>query len=345
MGVRVGFLGAGFVADIHSRLLDGSGRRFVRAGVYDPNPGRAERFSSSTATPLCASEEEVLERSDAVYVCTWTCEHPRLVEDAAARGLAVFCEKPLARSLGEASAMVDAVAEAKIVNQVGLVLRFSPAFCWMRHLVSDPASGRVMSVVYRDDQYMPIQGMYNSTWRADPAKAGGGTLLEHSIHDVDLIEWIAGPISEVSARSHSFHGIEGIEDAVAASFSLGHGGVGTLVSVWHDMLTRPGCRHVEVICENLWCELDGNDWFGPVRWVRSGEDTKSLEGGELAARVWELGLAAANPDAEFLAAVEEGRTSGPDFCTALRAHVVVDAAYRSARRSGAPVTVPPPAAD
>jgi predicted dehydrogenase len=342
MTLRIGFLGAGFIAELHSKMLDGTGTPFVRAGVYDPDTARAERFAEASGTPLRASEEEVIESSDAVYVCTWTSEHARLVEASAARGVAVFCEKPLARDLNEAAGMARVVAEAGVVNQVGLILRFSPAFCWLRHLVSDPASGRVMNVVYRDDQYLPVQGMYGSTWRADRTKAGSGTLLEHSIHDIDLIEWIAGPVARLSARSSSFHGIEGIEDSVAISFSLAGGGVGTLASVWHDMLERPGSRHVEVICERLWCELDGNDWFGPVRWVRAGEVARCLEGGELADRVWKTGLAAVNPDAEFLAAAEEGRPAAPDFTAALRAHAVVDAAYRSAEKDGSPVTVEPP---
>jgi predicted dehydrogenase len=52
-----------------------------------------------------------------------------------------------------------------------------------------------MNVVFRDDQYLPTQGVYASTWRADAALAGSGVLLEHSIHDLDLLEWL-------SARSH-----------------------------------------------------------------------------------------------------------------------------------------------
>ena len=61
--------------------------------------------------------------------------------------------------------MAAAAGGAGIVNQVGLVLRFLPAMNWLRHLVTNLDGGRVMSVVFRDDQYIPIQGMYGSTWR------------------------------------------------------------------------------------------------------------------------------------------------------------------------------------
>ena len=79
----------------------------------------------------------------------------------------MFCEKPLAVNLAAATAMTDAVARAGVTNQVGLVLRHSPSFRWLHHQVSDPAAGPLMNVVFRDDQYLPIQGLYGSTWRAD----------------------------------------------------------------------------------------------------------------------------------------------------------------------------------
>jgi predicted dehydrogenase len=208
----------------------------------------------------------------------------------------------------------------------------------MRHLLTAPASGRVMGVVFRDDQYLPVQGMYGSTWRADPATAGSGTLLEHSIHDVDMIEYLVGPVASISAHTAYFHGLAGIEDAVTASFTLAGGGVGSLVSVWHDVLERPSLRRVETLSERLWCALEG-DWFGPVRWVRSGEAEQVLEGAALVAAVREQGLVVDNPDVDFVDAVAAGRPATPDFNTAVRAHELVDAAYRSAAAGGAPVAI------
>ena len=339
MSIRVGFLGAGFIANVHASLLR-SCDVVSWAGVYDTDRSRAEAFAAKTGGRVCGDENEVLAGCDAVFICTWTSEHARLVEMAADRGLAIFCEKPLATDLAGATRMAEIVRRAGVVNQVGLVLRFSPAFCWLRTLIADDASGRVMSVMFRDDQYIPLQGMYKSTWRGDVSRAGAGTLLEHSIHDVDIIESLVGPIATVSGLSAEFHGIAGIEDAVTLSMSFANGAVGSLLSVWHDVLERESSRHVEVICENLWCSIETDDWWGPVRWQRANHDAGRLEGRELGEKVWSAGLAPVNPDQGFLDAVTEGRTLGPDFESALRAHVVVDAAYRSAAQGGIPVTVP-----
>lgn len=339
MTVRVGFLGGGFIAHHHGKMLHTSGADAAIVAVHDPDAAKAEAFAARSGAAVVASEAEVIERSDAVYVTTWTSEHPRLVAEVAAAGKAVFCEKPLATSVSEALDMVEAVRRAGVTNQVGLVLRESPSFNLLRYLVRRPESGRVMAVVFRDDQYIPIQGQYASTWRSDPSKAGAGTLLEHSIHDLDIIEWFAGPILDVAGRTAHFHGIEGIEDLAVANLALASGGVVTLTSVWHDILSRPSLRRVEVLCERAMYVLEG-DVFGPVRWTLDtrdgGTDEGSVEGDELVAMLHTHGIRPRNPDQAFVEAVAAGGPADPDFDAALRAHVLAEAIYRSASDAAGP---------
>jgi predicted dehydrogenase len=336
--VRVGFLGAGLIATYHSKMLRHSGEDVQWTGVFDPDADRAATFASATGATICPSEDAVLDGCDAVYICTWTSEHPRLVARAAERGIAVFCEKPLAVDAVSARAMADQVHSAGIVNQVGLVLRSSPAFLWMRELVSDPASGRLMNVIFRDDQYIPVQGMYSSTWRGDRTKAGAGALLEHSIHDIDMLEFVCGPIRSVGARTGEFHRLPGIEDTLASTIEFENGAVGSLASIWHDVLERPSLRRVEIFCERMWCALEG-DWFGPVTWQRSGQAQASLESDALVEQVAALDVAPANPDGAFVRAVRDHTPAHPDFAVAVRAHDVVDAMYRSAADGGIPTAV------
>jgi predicted dehydrogenase len=351
--VRVGFLGAGFIAAYHAGMLAAAGDRAAIVAVHDLDHDRATRFAERHGAEVAASADEVLAAVDAVYVTTWTAAHRSLVEAAAAAGVAVFCEKPLATTAADAAAMVAAVEAAGVVNQVGLVLRDSPSFLLVRHLVQRSEAGRLMTIVFRDDQFIPIQGLYASTWRADAAKAGAGTLLEHSVHDLDLLEWIGGPVAEVSARTRSFHGIEGIEDLAVATLSYEGGAVGSLTSVWHDVLARPSMRHVEVLCERAHVVLEG-DALGPVRWTYQLDDGASVpglpgpsgavEGDGLRALLADLALAPRNPDVAFIEAVASGAAAHPSMATALRAQRLADACYRSARPvdatpEGVPVAV------
>ena len=202
--------------------------------------------------------------------------------------------------------MTDVVNDAGVTNQVGLVLRRSPAFLWLRHVITAPEAGAVMSVVFRDDQFIPIQGHYSSTWRGDVEKAGAGTLLEHSVHDIDMLEFLVDRIDMVSARSASFHGITGIEDAMAVSFSFASGAVGTLTSIWHDVLSRPSLRRVEVFCERRWAVLEGDDWFGPVRVDRQRRHARPPRG----RRARGGGAAAARRPREPRRGVHRGSSAG-----------------------------------
>jgi predicted dehydrogenase len=335
--VRVGFVGAGFISRFHHMLLSGASAPSEIVAVVDADPERAQAFADATGATVADSVEELCDQVDAVFVCTWTAAHHDAVAVAAGKGKAVFCEKPLATDLAHADALATVVQGSGVTNQVGLVLRRSPSFTLVKQLLADPAAGRVMAVVLRDDQFIPIQGLYGSDWRSDVARAGAGTILEHSIHDVDLLEWLLGPFDRVSAWTREFHGLSGIEDAATASFSFASGAVGSLVSVWHDVLERPSLRHVEIFCERLQVTVEG-DWFGPVRWTLTGEPEKVLEGTELIDALDPPLPDGGNPDGEFIEAVAAGRPASPDVTEALRAHVVVDALYRSAAADGAPVS-------
>src|SRR4051812_46664277 len=148
---------------------------------------------------------EVLSAVDAVWICTPTSSHRALVEAAAAAGVAIFCEKPLATTLADAEAMT--AAASAVPAQVGLVLRTSPAYRALADLVHGGEIGAPMAVVFRDDQYLPNQGQYASEWRADVTVAGGGTLIEHSIHDLDVLRWLLGDATSVVARTANHAGL------------------------------------------------------------------------------------------------------------------------------------------
>jgi predicted dehydrogenase len=343
--VRVGLVGAGLIATYHAIQLNLATEANRIVAVHDPDRERAAGLAGGQGAEVVDSAEAVAAASDAVFVCTWTAAHHGAVSAALGAGRPVFCEKPLSVDLASADALTAAVVASGLPNMVGLVLRSSPAFLALREWLRDPADGRVMAVVFRDDQYIPTQGMYASTWRGDPRLAGSGTLLEHSIHDLDILEWLLGPVTTVSAHQSFVHGIDGIEDVVTTLVRFADGATGSLCSVWHDVLARPSQRRIEIFRERALLTLEG-DAVGPVR--RQTDDGEvSLEGEALLAWLQGRGVVLRSAEDRFLAAVRAHRSGGvtsrlrPDVTDALRAHVVADAVYRSARADGAPVVVPP----
>ena len=348
MTVGIGFVGCGFIGAIHSRAL----KALAEAGLVDArvvatgdvDVARAEAFAAAHRSGVATTDPQaVIDAADAVYVCTPTSSHRALLEAVAAAGKAVFCEKPLATNLGDAEAM--AVAAAGVPNQVGLVLRYAPDYRALVDLVRSGDLGRPLAVVFRDDQYWPTQGQYASTWRGDVTVAGGGTLLEHSIHDLDVLTWLLGDVESVTARTANFAGHPGVEDVAVATLRFRSGATAALTSVWHQVLARPSTRHLEVLCEHGVVvadderpgELVVTRGEGPVRLsCPPPPEVADLPVDDRWRRA--LALYAAQALA-FVTAVAERRPPAPDLGVAVSAHRLADAVYRSAAAEGAPTAL------
>jgi hypothetical protein len=100
------------------------------------------------------------------------------------------------------------------------------------------------------------------------------------------------------------------------------------------MSERRENRRVEIICERLWCALDGHYHSGPVHWQWTGEKPAGLAGSALKDAALSKGLQTDNEDAAFASAVANSQVATPTVLDALRAHRLVDVAYRSAEQGG-----------
>jgi myo-inositol 2-dehydrogenase / D-chiro-inositol 1-dehydrogenase len=350
--IRIGIVGCGHIGTVHSFAL----RQLADAGLvdarvvatFDTDHERAARLAAHHDARACARLEDLLGEVDVVWVCTWTAAHLEAVCAASEQSRAVFCEKPLAPTLADAEHLAGVLA--RVPHQVGLVLRHAPVFRAAADIVAAGTYGRPLATVLRDDQYFPIQGFYASAWRADVAKAGGGTLLEHSIHDVDVLRWVLAPAAgqprEVSARTASMFDHRGIDDTTTVTFGFEDGSTATIVSVWHQILTRGSRRRLEVFCEDalLWTD---DDYLGPLHVeTRTGEELVEslpppwIDRFEIAEALAKPLAQYAAPSKAFLDALarDGGRARGhPDVDVAIAAHRLVDRAYQSAAAGGRPV--------
>src|SRR6202521_3677973 len=177
MTVRVGIVGCGHIGFIHSYTLHQLIKHeLVDATVtatYDIAPERAATFALAHGARAYDDVAAVLDQVDVVWVCTWTAAHHAVVAAATDRGLAVFCEKPLAPTFAACEAVAGRLVG--VPHQVGLVLRHAPVFRALVDQVRSGRYGRPLAAVFRDDQYFPNQGVYASEWRSDVTRAGGGT--------------------------------------------------------------------------------------------------------------------------------------------------------------------------
>jgi predicted dehydrogenase len=360
---RIGIIGAGRMGLTHSKSV----HFLIKNGLIDAElvavcDADEERRSSFAAQAgmrfVTADPDELIASPDVntIYISTPTYNHRALAEKVCAAGKALFCEKPLAFHAEDAAAMSDAAKRAGITHQVGLVMRYSAVMNVTRELSREPEAGRVMTAVLIDDQFFPIQGHYASTWRGDVAQVGAGTLLEHAIHDIDILISFFGPVRRVTGATRNFAGKEGVEDLSNAMIEFESGAVANHISIWHNILHRGSSRRMSVCCENAQFTWDDNDWSGPIRTDRQSDGGRGEIPSEDVVRR-HVDIAGITEPAlqqlmtpqyagqdyllenyRFLQAVAADRPAFPDFDTAVYAHRVVDAIYASARE-GRPMEV------
>lgn len=346
--LRIGFVGTGLIAWAHGlglqAMIDAGVIEADVSVVLDRSARRAQGFAAAHGAEVVGDLNGLVERCDAVWVCTPTVAHRSAVDAALAGRRAIFCEKPLATDFAGARALVDAVDAVGVPAQSGLVLRSAPVFRALRALLVSGTLGRPMAAMVRDDQYFPIQGTYASTWRADVSVAGGGCLIEHSIHDLDILRFCLGEVAGISARTANFSGHESIEDLAAVSLTFESGAEAHLTSVWHNIVSRGSTRRIELFCQDAMVWLD-DEFRGPLHIQTSnGSEIRSCPPPawveDLPLGRDEVGLAVrtyAEADRAFVDAVVTGRAPEPSLHEALEAHRLVDAAYRSADAGGVPI--------
>jgi predicted dehydrogenase len=346
----VGFVGCGWVAMTHFQSLDLISQiKLLNVEVtaaHDADPERLKVVSKIRPSVRLYDDAASLIKSnavDAVFICTPTKFHKKYVAEAAAAGKDIFCEKPMATSLKDAEEMLHLVEKADVKAQIGLVMRFDPILNLSKHLIDDNKNriGPAMNFMLRDDQFFPIRGQYQSPWRKEKDLTGGGTLIEHSIHDIDFMRWFFGDIGELKASVSYFSGRE-VEDQANVWFKFENGAEGMLSSIWHELGMRGSNRLIEIFYNKalFHLELDGGGKSTMPYFYQMGEESPTkISYKEANDYVKEkLGIESKYELGEytyevyaFLKSIQLDREPEPGFSIGVYAHKIVEAAYNSAK--------------
>lgn len=194
-----GVIGFGWVARDYAvpGILAAGGRL---AAVADPDPG-ARRAAVAMGAGSHADVAMMLADPAvrAVYVATPNHLHRAGVEAAAAAGKPVLCEKPMAATLADAEAMAAAVTRAGIPYGTAFDQRHHPAHVAIREAIVAGAIGTVTAVRIAYACWVDA-GFARDNWRADPARAGGGALMDLAPHGLDLVDHLLGePVEAIAA--------------------------------------------------------------------------------------------------------------------------------------------------
>lgn len=298
-------------------------------GIYDDDAIRGQKAAQQTNLPFFAAADALFgEGLDGVIICAENAKHRPLVELAAGRTRAILCEKPIATSLADAQAMIDLCAKTNTKLQVAFPVRFSPPIQWLKETLSKGELGRVYALQTTNHGSMP------GGWFIDKALSGGGAVIDHTVHVIDLLRWFWNTeVTEVYAEigTNLIHPNLGIDDVGLLSFKLANGVYGTLDTSWSrpESYTTWGDVKIEVTAEKGIVYVDAfkqhlavsSNKAGKTRWHNWGSNM-------------DRGLVD-----DFIEMLREDRAPSISGEDGLRALEVALGAYQSAE-TGQPVQLP-----
>lgn len=331
MSLRVGIVGCGLIGSRRAVTAVASGDRVTL--VADIAPDRAEALAVAHGARVAADWDELVRSPDVdvVIVATVNTALAEITSAALAAGKHVLCEKPFGTSVAEAAGLLDAARSAGTTVKVGFTLRHHGAIRRAHDLVEAGEIGTAVGL--RAAYGHGGRPGYADEWRADPALAGGGELLDQGVHLLDLARWFLGDFAEVAGAVGTWSWpVEPLEDNGFALLRTEDGHVASLHTSWTqwrnlfrlELLGTDGLATVE--------GLGGS--YGSERIVHA---RRRLEGGAPEEREWTVSepeAAWAAEWAEFAAAIREGRQPLGSARDGYEAARLVDAVYASAREGG-----------
>jgi 1,5-anhydro-D-fructose reductase (1,5-anhydro-D-mannitol-forming) len=205
------------------------------AAVFSTSHERAKAYAAENGIPKACDELGKLlddPTIDVVYISTTNELHHDQAVRAAAAGKHILCEKPLALSLSDAQAMLKAAQAANVVFGTNHHLRCAVTHRTLRRLVKEGAIGQPLAARVFHAVYLPprLQG-----WRLTQPEAGGGVILDITVHDADTLRFVLGAEAEdVVARSARQGLAQGaMEDAVMGVMQF----QGGILAQFHDAFT------------------------------------------------------------------------------------------------------------
>ncbi len=294
-------------------------------GVADDDPMRGQTIAAQNQAYYFHSYEDLLEaKPDGVIICTENNRHRPLVEMAASRGIHVLCEKPLATTLEDAHAILDTCEKAGLLLMTAFPMRFSAPLLEIKARLEQGDFGDIYCFNATNQGELPTK---HRAWFVDPALAGGGAIMDHTVHLVDIMRWFTGSeVRTMYARSNQiFHADEvQVETGALEMLTFENDVFGTIDASWSrpqywptwgglsfEMVTQRGAIVVDAFRQNL--NVYRQDWQRS-NWVYWGSDMNHAMVSEFAAAVREnrpprvTGLDGLRAVEATLAAYESDRT-------------------------------------
>ncbi|THF86084.1 Gfo/Idh/MocA family oxidoreductase [Deinococcus sp. KSM4-11] len=217
-------------------------------GFAEDGSALAAGFAASTGLRHLALADLLALHPHGVIVCSETVHHRSYVEAAASAGAHVLCEKPIATTLADAEAMLDACRRAGVAFHTAFPVRYSPA---VQTLCAELQGGRLGGVLAYSGVNHSVSPDHERAWFSDPALAGGGAGMDHIIHLADLLHHFGERVERMAAQLRSVPqwtvpGHDQTDAAALVTLTLASGAVATIDGSWSRPRTYPRWGHLKL---------------------------------------------------------------------------------------------------
>lgn len=171
-------------------------------GIADEEMERGRHFAGLFNANLFPTYEALLaERPDGVLVCSENARHKKLVELAVDAGVKyILCEKPLAINLAESTYMMEICRQAGVRLMTAFPMRFNTPVLEIKKLLDQDGLGQVFAIKGENQGQVPS---HHRQWFVQKELAGGGAVMDHTVHLLDLMRWMMGSeVKEVYAQTN-----------------------------------------------------------------------------------------------------------------------------------------------
>ncbi len=201
------------------------------AGVWDDNAQRGEEAAAKYGTQFFATPEELFAPENEIrgtIVTSANIDHKRNVLAACEAGVDILCEKPISTNVEDARAMIDACEQAGVQLMISFPCRYTPAFSQLLEAVRNDELGEIVAIKGTN------RGQNPRGWFNDPSLSGGGSVIDHTVHVVDLMRVLLGQeVVKVFAEIDTvFDPDLPCDDAGILSMNFEGGCVATLDASW-----------------------------------------------------------------------------------------------------------------
>jgi predicted dehydrogenase len=232
--VNVAIIGTGFMGKAHSNAWRSAAKFFdlglspVMKVACDSRPERDAFKQRWGWEDACDSWQEVVERKDVdiVDVCVPTFLHKDIVVAAAKNGKQIFCEKPIALNLAEATEMYEAAEKAGVLHYLNHNYRRTPAVSFAKQLIEQGKLGQIYHWRGAYLQDWITDPNFPLTWHLRKEFAGAGPHFDLNSHSVDLARYLVGEVNSVTAVMKTFIAERPLPAADAGTFKSGSGAGG-----------------------------------------------------------------------------------------------------------------------